>query len=110
MDEGVRVLVTDDPGDWEPDEETGGLVRILRADERVEAGLWRPGPAVGRAIEVDLSADEALVVLAGSGRLEVDGASPIDLRPGVMVSIPKGARTRWTVDADFQEFWVYARR
>ena len=32
-----------DAEDWEYDEETGGLVHLLRADEAVQAGLWKPG-------------------------------------------------------------------
>jgi uncharacterized cupin superfamily protein len=96
-------------GEWEHDDETGGLVQILRADDTIETGLWRPGPVAGVPIDLQLVADETIYVVSGSGTLEVDGEPPIDLRPGVMVSIRKGARTRWVVDEAFEEFWVYAK-
>ena len=96
-------------GDWEHDEETGGLVAFLRADDGVQAGLWRPGPRAGESIELVLEADETLVVLAGSGTVEADGGSPLALEPGVMVSFRPGTRTRWVVDDAFLEFWVYSR-
>jgi uncharacterized protein len=93
---------------WENDEETGGLVHVLRADEAVQAGLWKPGEVAGKVIDVELIADETLLVLEGSGRLQVDGGPTLELRPGDMVSLQKGARTKWVVDAAFREFWVYS--
>jgi len=98
-----------DADSWEHDEETGGLVHLLRADEAVQAGLWKPGAVAGKVIEVELVADETLLVLEGSGKLEVDDGPSLELKPGDMVSLRKGARTNWIVDADFREFWVYSR-
>ena len=97
-----------DVGDWEHDEETGGLVHILREDDAVQAGLWKPGPVAEAVIEVELEADETLLVLEGSGRLEIDGGPHIELKPGIMISLQRGARTRWVVDEAFLEFWVYS--
>jgi uncharacterized cupin superfamily protein len=97
-----------DADDWEHDEETGGLVHLLRADEAVQAGLWKPGAVAGKVIHVELVADETLLVLEGSGQLQVDGGPALELRPGDMISLRKGARTRWVVDAAFREFWVYS--
>jgi uncharacterized protein len=96
-----------DADDWEHDDETGGLVHLLRADEAVQAGLWKPGALAGKVIEIELVADETLLVLDGSGRLQVDGGRTLELRPGDMISLQKGARTKWVVDAAFREFWVY---
>jgi uncharacterized cupin superfamily protein len=93
---------------WEHDEETGGLVHLLRADEAVQAGLWKPGAVAGKVFEVKLDAHETLLVLDGRGRLEVDSGPTLDLRPGDMVSLRKGARTNWVVDEAFREFWVYS--
>jgi uncharacterized cupin superfamily protein len=106
--EGVFVSNLDADG-WEHDEETGGLVHLLRADEVVQAGLWKPGAVAGKVIELELLADETLLVLAGSGKLEVDDGPALELKPGDMVSLQKGARTKWVVDAAFREFWVYSR-
>lgn len=104
---GVFVSHTD-THDWEFDAETGGLVHLLRSDETVQAGLWKPGAAVGKEIDVELVSDETLLVLGGSGRLQVDDGPALALRAGDMVSLRKGARTRWVVDAAFREFWVYS--
>ena len=97
-----------DAEDWEHDEETGGLVHLLRADDAVQAGLWKPGETAGRTIELELEAHETVLVLAGTGTLQVDGGPVIELAAGVMISLPKGTRTTWVVDADFKEFWVYS--
>jgi uncharacterized cupin superfamily protein len=94
--------------DWEHDEETGGLVHLLRADETVQAGLWKPGAVAGKVIDIKLVADETLLVLEGSGQLQVDDEPTLELKPGGMVSMRKGARTRWVVDGAFREFWVYS--
>jgi hypothetical protein len=32
-----------DVGEWADDDETGGLVHMLREDTAVIAGLWKPG-------------------------------------------------------------------
>jgi uncharacterized cupin superfamily protein len=93
---------------WEHDEETGGLVHLLRADEAVQAGLWKPGGRAGEPIDLELVAHETVLVLEGNGELRIDGGPPIDLRPGTMISIRKGAKTSWIVDEDFKEFWVYS--
>ena len=97
-----------DAEEWEHDEETGGLVHLLRADDQVQAGLWKPGDMAGRRIDVELVADETLLVLAGTGELRVDAGAPLTLRAGDMISLAKGARTSWVVDAEFREFWVYS--
>jgi len=66
-----------DVGDgWEPDEETGGLVRMVRAAP-VMVGLWKPNGVAGREIEYELDAEETLVVLRGSGEVRVDDGEPI---------------------------------
>ena len=62
----------------------------------------------GKLIELELVADETLLVLDGSGQLQVDGGHALELRPGDMISLRKGARTKWLVDEAFREFWVYS--
>jgi len=97
-----------DVEDWEHDEETDGLVHLLRADDAVQAGLWKPGEAAEREIELELVAHETVLVLAGTGTLRVNGGPVIELAAGDMVSMHKGSRTTWVVDAEFKEFWVYS--
>jgi uncharacterized cupin superfamily protein len=105
----ARPLVThiDVEDGWEPDEETGGLVRMVRA-EPVMVGLWKPNGAAGRKIEYVLDADETLVVLNGTGEVRVDGSEPIPLHPGVVVSLPRGCHLSWPVDDEFRELWIYS--
>jgi uncharacterized cupin superfamily protein len=98
-----------DASEWEHDDETGGLVHMLRITDTVQIGLWKPGPMADTPIEVELEADETLLVLGGTGRLRIDGAAPHELRPGDIVSVPKGARTSWVVDEAFRELWVYSQ-
>ena len=116
MSESTSALMSRwDAEDWEYDEETGGLVHLLRADDAVQAGLWKPGETAGRTIELELVANvyrwtghfpEPTRRLTGT--LQVDSGPVIELAAGDMISMPKGARTTWVVDADFKEFWVYS--
>ena len=109
MSESTSALMSRwDAEDWEYDEETGGLVHLRRADDAVQAGLWKPGKTAGRTSELELVAHETVLVLAGTGTLQVDGGPVLELAAGDMISLRKGARTTWVVDADFKEFWVYS--
>jgi uncharacterized cupin superfamily protein len=93
---------------WEDDEETGGLVHMLHSDDAIQVGIWRPGATANTTIEVVLQARETLLVLSGSARLQVNDELPRDLRPGTIVTLPRGARTRWVVDEAFSELWIYS--
>ena len=106
----ARPVVThvDVDEEWAPDEETGGLVRMVRAAGSVEVGLWKPNGVAGMRIEYELDAEETLVVLRGSGELRVDEGDPIDLRPGVVVSLSRGSWLSWLVDDEFRELWIYS--
>ena len=109
MSEGAPPVVAhvDIADGWEPDEETGGLVRMVRAGP-VMVGLWKPNGVAGQEIEYELDAEETLVVLQGTGELRVDDGDPIELGPGVVVSLSRGSRLSWLVDEEFRELWVYS--
>jgi uncharacterized cupin superfamily protein len=66
----------------------------------------RPGSRT--TIEYELDAEETLVVLRGTGEVRVDGGEPIHLRPGVVVTLPRGCALSWLVDEEFCELWIYA--
>jgi uncharacterized cupin superfamily protein len=110
VERAARSAVTNiDVGDgWEQDEETGGLVRMVRESETLKVGLWKPNGAAGTRIEYRLDAEETLVVLRGSGEVRVDGGEPIQLRPGVVVSLPRGCQLSWLVGEEFRELWIYS--
>ncbi|MEP6760923.1 MAG: cupin domain-containing protein [Sporichthyaceae bacterium] len=103
---GVTTWLVDDQA-WEYDEETGGQVAMLVESPTVQAGLWKPGRSGLGPIEVDLDHTEIILVLSGTGQLEVDDAAPLKLTAGRAVRIDAGARTRWVVDQEFSELWLY---
>lgn len=109
-EDSAHLLVTHVDADeaWEPDEETGGLVRAIRVSDALTVGLWKPNGVAGTRIEYRLDAEETLVVLAGRGEVRVDGGEPIELRPGVVVSLPRGCELSWLVDEQFRELWIYS--
>jgi len=97
--------------DWQPDPEVGG-----GADEHVlfdagdmRAGLTRftaeadPDPLVW-----ELPQTEVLLVLEGEARIEVEDGPTLELKPGDMASLPKGAVTTWNLVLPFKEMWVLA--
>jgi uncharacterized cupin superfamily protein len=92
---------------WEHDEETGGQVAMLVDSPNVQAGLWKPGRSGLGPIEVELDHTEIILVLSGTGQLEVDGGAPLELTPGRAARIDVGAHTRWMVDQEFTELWLY---
>jgi uncharacterized cupin superfamily protein len=98
-------LVTDQV--WEDDEETGGQVAMLLDSPNVQAGLWRPGRSGLGPIEIELDHTEIVLVLSGTGQLEVNGGEPLDLAPGRAARIDVGSHTRWMVDQEFTELWLY---
>jgi uncharacterized cupin superfamily protein len=103
---GVTTWLVDEQV-WEHDEETGGQVAMLVDSPTVQAGLWRPGRSGLGPIDVDLDHTEIILVLSGTGQLEVDDSAPLELTPGRAVRIHAGARTRWLVDEQFTELWLY---
>jgi uncharacterized cupin superfamily protein len=103
---GVTTWVVDEQV-WEDDDETPGQVAMLVDSPTVQAGLWRPGPTGRGPFEVDLEHTEIVLVLSGTGQLEVDGGARVELTPGRAARIDVGTHTRWTVDQDFTELWLY---
>ena len=51
---------------------------------------------------------EVLLVLEGQVRIEVAGGPTLELKPGDMASLPKGAVTRWHITPPFREMWFLA--
>lgn len=92
METGVYVSRTD-TDEWEPDEEVGGSAHMLfdEGDES-KVGLWRAEPGPVSPTEVELPTRETIIVLEGTVRIGIDGASTLELGPGDMASIPTGAR------------------
>jgi uncharacterized cupin superfamily protein len=93
--------------DWEQDSDPPGEVHVLCENVEMEAGLWRPLAGVTPdPVQWTLPTREAILVLEGRARIEIEGGPTLELQPGSMASLPGGARTTWHVTADFKEFWV----
>jgi uncharacterized cupin superfamily protein len=82
---------------WRSDPEIGG-----GAEEHVlfDTGNMRAGMSRFTARGPDdpdwvLPQTEVLLVLEGEVRIEVEGGPALELKPGDMASLPKGAVTRW---------------
>ena len=103
---GVTTWLVDDQV-WEDDDETPGQVAMLVDSPTVQAGLWKPGPSGLGPFEVDLEHTEIILVLSGTGQLEVDHEAQVELTAGQAARIAVGAHTRWKVDEDFTELWLY---
>ena len=97
--------------EWQSDPEVGG-----GAEEHVhvDTGAMRAG--LSRfASDADsqpppwvLPQTEILLVLEGAARIEIEDGPTLDLRPGDMAALPKGAVTRWHLTLPFKEMWVLA--
>ncbi|UCM86955.1 cupin domain-containing protein [Streptomyces marincola] len=74
-----------------PADQDGALWRLDREGRQLDANLVRLAPhaAIGAHVERDL--DVLLFVVGGAGRLDTDGG-PLDLRPGTVTWLPRGAR------------------
>jgi uncharacterized cupin superfamily protein len=107
---GIYVTRTDTEA-WEPDVEVGGSAHMLfdEGDES-KVGLWRadPGAPLGPSDPVVLPARETIVVLEGTVRMGVDGVTELELEPGDMASVPKGASIVWDPGPACKVVWVYS--
>lgn len=96
-----------DESAWSSDDETPGQVAMLFESPELLIGLWRTGGIAWPPFDVHLERNETIYVVSGTGQLQVDDSPPVDLSPGVTTTIPAGSATRWNVDVDFTEFWIY---
>ncbi len=44
----------------------------------------------------------------GAVQIEIEGGPTLELKPGDMACLPKGAVTRWHLTLPFKEMWVLA--
>lgn len=91
---------------FEPDDETGGLVHVLRLDDDVQAGLWYAPDGLD-PFPVDLDHHETVVVLEGSVEIEIEDGPTFELRAGDIASFREGTRSTWRPQPGFKEVWVF---
>jgi uncharacterized cupin superfamily protein len=72
---------------------TSGAVLDTSADGRIVRGIWR----CTAGTVTDVEQDEMFVVLEGRATIAVAGRSDIEVAPGSVCVLERGARTTWTV-------------
>ena len=96
-----------DTDEWEFDPEVGGDLHVLCTEVGIDAGMSRfAGATPSEPVVYTPPSRETLIVLEGAARVEITGGPTLELRPGVLASIPAGTETTWHVTPPFKEFWV----
>ncbi|GLK15933.1 cupin [Herbiconiux flava] len=67
-----------------------------------ELGVWTLEPGVVTDVEID----ETFVVVAGRGTVEIEGGPAEELRPGILMSLTAGMRTRWTITETLRKVYL----
>jgi uncharacterized protein len=67
-----------------------------------EVGLWEAGPGT----DTDTEIEEVFLVLSGAGTVTFEDGSAIALRPGVLVRLRAGDRTRWEITERLRKLYV----
>ena len=93
--------------EWAFDPEVNGEIHELCAADGVESGMSRFVDVPSEPIRYVPPGRETFVVLEGRATVRIGGAITLELRPGVVASLPPGAETEWVIsEVPFQEFWV----
>ncbi len=102
------VFVSDTgTSEWEFDPEVDGDVHVLASVEGFDAGMSRFTTALD-PVTYTPPKRETLLVIEGSATVQIAGGPSLELKPGVIASIPAGAETTWHITPPFKEFWVIA--
>jgi quercetin dioxygenase-like cupin family protein len=94
--------------EWAFDPEVNGDLHLLCSAGGVEAGMSRFTGEAGEPVTYTPPKRETLLVLEGEARVELTGGPTLELKPGVLASIPAGTETTWHITPPFKEFWVIA--
>lgn len=96
----LRVLeVPLAPGGLDPSQVIDGAPQVTEAvlsesaDGRVVRGVWR----ITEGTVTDVEQDELFVVLEGRATIEVEDGPRLEVGPGDVCVLERGARTTWTV-------------
>lgn len=104
---------TTSASDYEPfpleavEGEPAGQVHWLRVSGEGEpmlyAGVFAGQPST---FTYTFSGNETFHVLEGEVRIELESGDAVELRPGDLVSFPRGARSTWIAHTPFKKFFV----
>ena len=101
-----RVPSHTDTDEWEFDPEVGGDLHVLCTEVGIDAGMSRFVGATIRAGRLHAAVPGDPDRPRREARVEITGGPTLELRPGVLASIPAGTETTWHVTPPFKEFWV----
>ena len=99
------------PDAWPSDPKVGGGAEeyVLFHTGAMRAGLTRfTADAAPPPLTWVLPQTEVLLVLESAVRIEIEGGPTLELKPGDMAALSKGAVTRWHLTLPFKEMWVLA--
>jgi uncharacterized cupin superfamily protein len=94
-----------DPGQVIAGDPQVSALPILDGEE-LAVGIWEH--SAGESTDVE--ADEVFVVVSGRATVEVDGGPTLELAPGVVGVLAKGARTTWTVHEPLRKVFQITMR
>ena len=72
---------------------TSGAVLWESTDGRIVRGVWR----CTAGTVTDVEQDELFVVIEGRATIQVEGGPVLEVAPGSVCVLERGARTTWTV-------------
>ncbi len=94
-----------DPTPLDPDQVLAGTPDVAAAevsDAPLEVGVWQH--SVGTSTDVE--ADEVFVVLKGRATIEVANGPTLEVGPGDIGILQRGAETTWTVHETLRKVYV----
>jgi uncharacterized cupin superfamily protein len=95
----VADLVLDDGDPLDPATVIQGAPQVSEAllwasdDGRILRGVWQ----ITEGTVTDVEQDELFVVIDGRATIEVEDGPTLEVGPGDMAVLARGARTRWTI-------------
>jgi uncharacterized cupin superfamily protein len=63
------------------------------ADDRIERGVWE----ITEGVVTDVEQDELFVVVSGRATIAVEDGPTLEVGPGDLCVLARGARTTWTI-------------
>jgi uncharacterized cupin superfamily protein len=90
-----------DPAQSVSGDPRAGSAEVVTASG-IEVGVWSHTPGVS----TDTEADEVFVVLSGRARIEFADGTVLDVGPGDIGILPRGARTTWTIHEELRKVYV----
>jgi uncharacterized protein len=88
-----------EPGELDPVTILAGSPEVTEAvvwessDGRIVRGIWR----ITEGVVTDVEQDELFVVIEGRATIEIEGGPTLEVGPGDLCVLERGARTTWTV-------------